>query len=72
MEKVTDTPAAASNFDMSRVSYINDESAFRWGFNNDACAVEKSADAMRRFAEDTNRLMEYLAQKFDDSSHIEF
>ena len=47
--------------DLREVSYINDESAFRWAFNSDACAVEKSADAMRRFAEDTQKLKDLLA-----------
>ncbi|TVY24778.1 Transaldolase [Lachnellula hyalina] len=43
-----------------QVSYLNNEAAFRWAFNKDACAVEKSAEAMRKFAEDTERLKELL------------
>lgn len=32
------------------------EASFRWHFNNDACAVEKTAEAIRRFAADTVEL----------------
>jgi transaldolase len=46
----------ASTSRLQKVSYVNDESAFRWAFNADACAVEKSADAMRKFAADTESL----------------
>jgi len=49
--------------ELPKVSYINDESAFRWAFNSDACAVEKSADAMRRFAADTESLKELIASR---------
>ncbi|KAF4948653.1 hypothetical protein F66182_18535, partial [Fusarium sp. NRRL 66182] len=38
------------------IASAEDENAFRWAFNNDTCAVEKSADAMRRFTNDTERL----------------
>jgi transaldolase len=53
----------AQDAEISPTSYINDENAFRWAFNSDACAVEKSADAMRRFAEDTEQLKKLLASK---------
>lgn len=42
--------------DLQKYSFINDESAFRWAFNSDECAVEKSAEAMRKFGEDTEKL----------------
>lgn len=48
--------------DADMASYINDESAFRWTYNQDACAVEKSAEALRRFAEDTDKLKALLAE----------
>ncbi|RAO68031.1 uncharacterized protein BHQ10_004043 [Talaromyces amestolkiae] len=57
------TTNTAQETDLPQVSYINDENAFRWAFNNDSCAVEKSADAMRRFADDTERLKVFLAAK---------
>lgn len=46
---------------MEDVSYIDNEAKFRWAYNADACAVEKSAEAMRKFAEDTDKLKELLA-----------
>ena len=45
------------------MSYIDDEAAFRWAFNADACAVEKSAEAMRRFGDDTDKLKALLAAR---------
>lgn len=56
-------PFPAQDADIAPASYINDENSFRWAFNSDACAVEKSADAMRRFAEDTEQLKKFLAAK---------
>ncbi|KAH7139853.1 transaldolase 1 [Dactylonectria estremocensis] len=55
------TAQSAHDSDLAEVSYINDESAFRWAFNADACAVEKSADAMKRFGDDTDKLKVLLA-----------
>ena len=45
---------------LPKVSYINSESAFRWTFNGDACAVEKSAEAMKKFGDDTEKLKALL------------
>lgn len=53
----------AKSAEFPKVSYISDENAFRWAFNGDACAVEKSAEAMRKFAEDTEKLKLLLAEK---------
>ncbi|KAH8897609.1 transaldolase [Thozetella sp. PMI_491] len=55
------TPGTAFTADLAQVSYINNEAGFRWAFNSDACAVEKSADAMRRFAQDTQKLKDLLS-----------
>ncbi|KAK5276970.1 hypothetical protein LTR20_006707 [Exophiala xenobiotica] len=55
------TAASAEQANMPQETYINDEPKFRWTFNGDACAVEKSAEAMRRFAEDTSALKELLS-----------
>ncbi|KAH8758748.1 hypothetical protein F5882DRAFT_38657 [Hyaloscypha sp. PMI_1271] len=57
---LTSESAQAAN--LPKVSYINDENAFRWAFNMDACAVEKSAEAMRKFAEDSKKLEGLLAE----------
>ncbi len=40
-----------------------DEAAFRWELNQDACATEKLAEGIRRFAADTVKLEEFLAGK---------
>ena len=40
-----------------------DETAFRWELNEDACATEKLAEGIRRFAADTVKLEEFLAGK---------
>ncbi|KAF4629868.1 hypothetical protein G7Y89_g8277 [Cudoniella acicularis] len=57
---LTEETARASN--IQKVSYLNDENAFRWAFNKDACAVEKSAEAMRKFAEDSEKLQALLKE----------
>lgn len=57
--RLTFVPAKTSG--LGKVSYINDEAAFRWAFNADACAVEKSAEAMRKFGDDTDKLKQLLS-----------
>lgn len=57
------TEKTAAALDLPMISYINNESAWRWAFNSDACAVEKSAEAMRKFAEDTENLKVLIAKK---------
>ncbi|RDI88477.1 hypothetical protein Vi05172_g1531 [Venturia inaequalis] len=57
------TAETVSALELPRISYIDDESKFRWDFNADACAVEMSAAAMRNFAADTERLKAFLAEK---------
>ncbi|KAM0330791.1 hypothetical protein ACHAQA_003745 [Verticillium albo-atrum] len=54
------TQEAAEHAEMDKVSYIGSESVFKWAFNNDPCAVEKSAEAMRKFGEDTEKLKALL------------
>ena len=39
------------------------EKTFRWEMNEDACATEKLAEGIRRFAADTVKLEEYLTGK---------
>ena len=58
--RINRVEAAAA--DLPKISYINNESAWRWAFNSDACAVEKSAEAMRKFAEDTESLKALIAK----------
>ena len=40
-----------------------DEKTFRWELNEDACATEKLAEGIRRFAADTVKLEEFLRPK---------
>ena len=40
-----------------------DEKTFRWEMNEDACATEKLAEGIRRFAADTVKLEEHLTGK---------
>ncbi|CAL9728907.1 transaldolase [Monosporozyma unispora] len=46
-----------------KVSYINDESKFRYDFNEDEVAVVKVADGIRKFAADAITLQEMLEEK---------
>ena len=40
-----------------------DEKAFRWMHNEDPMAVEKLAEGIRKFAEDTVKLKKFAQQK---------
>ena len=40
-----------------------DEKTFRWEMNEDACATEKLAEGIRRFAADTAKLEIFLTEK---------
>jgi len=51
----------AKQCDCEKVSL--DEKTFRWEMNEDACATEKLAEGIRRFAADTVKLEEFLAEK---------
>ncbi|KEY64561.1 hypothetical protein S7711_03626 [Stachybotrys chartarum IBT 7711] len=46
---------------LDKLSCVTDEALFRWAMNMDACAVEKSAEAMRKFLDDTEKLKSLLA-----------
>ncbi|KIW03134.1 transaldolase [Verruconis gallopava] len=55
------TAESATASTVPQIKYSEDE--FRWAFNSDACAVEKSADAIRRFAADSEKLKGMLADR---------
>ncbi len=57
--KLSDESAAAS---VDEKVSLN-ETSFRWELNEDACATEKLAEGIRRFAADTVKLEEFLAPK---------
>ncbi|KAI7907463.1 transaldolase [Cokeromyces recurvatus] len=48
---------------MEKVSYFNNEKAFRWSLNEDAMATEKLAEGIRNFAKDGIRLEEMLKSR---------
>ncbi|KAG5518029.1 hypothetical protein PMAC_003213 [Pneumocystis sp. 'macacae'] len=49
--------------EMENVSFINNESAFRWNFNNDVMAVEKLCSGINKFHSDGILLKELLKKK---------
>lgn len=57
--KLSDESANASTDEKVSLN----ETTFRWELNEDACATEKLAEGIRRFAADTVKLEEFLAPK---------
>jgi len=53
----------AKNLDIEQKSYINDESYFRFDFNEDQMAVEKLREGISKFAADAETLKEILKKK---------
>ncbi|KAI8361835.1 transaldolase [Choanephora cucurbitarum] len=49
--------------DLQKVSYFNDEKAFRWEMNQDAMATEKLSEGIRNFAKDGQKMEETLRSK---------
>lgn len=60
--KVLDVESAKKEGE-DKVSYINDESAFRYEVNDDAMATDKLADGIRRFSHDIISLWELVEKK---------
>jgi transaldolase len=54
-------PAAAKSADLKKVTL--DEKAFRFAFNEDAMATEKTAEGIRQFSADILKLEQLIAQK---------
>jgi len=54
---------SAKAMDIPRVSYINDEVAFRWDMNQDTMATEKLSEGIRKFGEDQVKLEKMLADR---------
>ncbi|ANZ75239.1 Transaldolase [Komagataella phaffii CBS 7435] len=55
--------SAASSLDIERVSYIDDEAAFRFGLNEDAMSTEKLSEGIRKFSADCVTLLNLLKEK---------
>jgi len=53
----------ATSLDIEKVSFINDESAFRFEFNQDDMAVDKLSEGIRKFAADADTLKATLRKK---------
>lgn len=56
-------PAGASNIEIKKREYLNDEASFRFDFNEEAMAVEKLREGISKFAADAVTLKQLLAQK---------
>lgn len=55
--------ANASSLDLSKKSYINDESLFRFYFNEEQMAVEKLREGISKFAADADTLKDIIKAK---------
>lgn len=53
----------ASSLDIKKRSYINDESLFRFDFNEDTMAVHKLSEGISKFAADAVTLKDILKEK---------
>ena len=61
--KRLDAAAAAQADPLPKVTYIDNEPAFRWELLQDACAFEKLHEGIKKFAEDGDTLKNLLRQK---------
>lgn len=71
MYSTTDVPkkldvAAAAQCNAEKKSYINDESLFRFDFNEDQMAVEKLREGISKFAADAITLKDIIQAKLQD------
>jgi transaldolase len=57
----------ASSLDIEKKSYINDEAAFRFYFNEDQMATEKLREGISKFAADAVTLKDILRKKIQES-----
>lgn len=55
--------SVAAKSDLEKKSYINDESLFRFYFNEDTMAVEKLREGISKFAADAVTLKGILQEK---------
>lgn len=53
----------AKNLNIERKSYVDDESLFRFDFNEDQMAVEKLREGISKFAADAETLKDILKEK---------
>lgn len=55
----------ANSLNIEKKSYINDEAAFRFYFNEDQMAVEKLREGISKFAADAVTLKDILRKKIE-------
>jgi transaldolase len=55
--------AGAANLKIEKKSYLNDESLFRFDFNEEQMAVEKLREGISKFAADAETLKGILKEK---------
>ena len=55
--------AAAASLNIEKKAYINDESLFRFDFNEEQMAVEKLREGISKFAADAVTLKDIIKQK---------
>lgn len=55
----------ATSLEIEKKSYINDESLFRFDFNEEQMAVEKLREGISKFAADAETLKETLKAKIE-------
>lgn len=55
----------ASSLDIEKKSYLNDESAFRFDFNEEPMAVHKLSEGISKFAADAVTLKDILREKVE-------
>lgn len=61
--KKLDAAAAAKADPIPKVSYVNNESEFRWELLQDSMAFDKLHEGIKKFAEDGVTLREILRKK---------
>jgi len=62
------TVEKAKAMDIPKVSYLNDEKAFRWDMNQDAMATEKLSEGIRKFGIDQCKLEDMLRERLTASA----
>jgi len=57
--------SSASSLDIEKLTYIDEESQFRFDFNEDVMAVEKLREGISKFAADAETLKDILKKKLE-------
>lgn len=61
--KSLDASTAAQADPIPKLSFVDNEAAFRWALLEDACAFEKLHDGIKKFAEDAATLKGLLRKR---------